>query len=76
MEAPAEVIAAAESLVALYGPHFSLLGERKGVSYYRFDFPAGEKTGFPFIYAYRKGKPVKEISDFDALEIIASFGTE
>ena len=75
MEIPAEVLAAAAGLVDMYGPMFSLLGERGGVSYYLFLVPENETTGFPFVYSLSDGK-VLEISGFDAVDIIRSFGVE
>ena len=76
MEVPKEVITAAGDLVKMYGPKFALLGERAGQEVYMFQFPEDEKTGFPFVYLYEKGQPVLEVTGFDALEIIGSFGVE
>lgn len=76
MEVPKEVLKAAAGLVEMYGPKFTLLGEREGQAVYLFNLPEDEETGFPFVFLYAPGKPVKKVTGTDALEIIASFGVE
>lgn len=73
MTIPEAVLKAAKGLVNLYGPNLVLLGERAGQEVYQFVFPKDEKTGFPFVYLYEKGKPVLELTDYEALDIVASF---
>lgn len=76
MKTPPEVLKTAKGLVDMYGPHFVLLGERDGQQVYEFVLPEDEKTGFPFLYLYEKGQPSLEVTGFEALEIIRSFGAE
>lgn len=73
MEIPAEVLKAAKALVAIYGPTISFLGERSGQQAYVFNLPDDEKVGFPSVFLYEKGKPVLELTGFEALDIIDSF---
>ena len=75
MEVPKEVITAAGDLVKMYGPKFSLLGERDGLAVYCFEFPKDTYTGFPFLFLYGSGA-VQEVTGDEALELIASFGAE
>lgn len=76
MEIPKAVLAAAGELVDMFGPSFSLLGELDGAQFYLFEYPEDEKTGFPFVYQFKEGEPVLEITDFEALEIIRLFDVE
>lgn len=76
MKTPAEVLKAAKGLVDMFGPHFVLLGERDGQEVYMFQFPEDSTTGFPFVYLYEKGKPALEVTGFEAVDIIDSFGAE
>lgn len=76
MEVPKEVLKAAAGLVEMYGPKFTLLGEREGQAVYLFNLPEDEETGFPFVFLHEEGRPALEVTGFDALEIIASFGVE
>ncbi len=76
MKTPPEVLKTAKGLVDMYGPHFVLLGERDGQQVYMFQFPEDSTTGFPFVYLYEKGKPALEVTGFEAVEIIDSFGVE
>ena len=76
MKTPPEVLKTAKGLVDMYGPHFVLLGERDGQQVYMFQFPDDSTTGFPFVYLYEKGKPALEVTGFEAVEIIDSFGAE
>jgi len=75
MEVPDAVLKAAAGLVAMYGERFSLLGEREGVSYYLFLIPEDETTGFPFVYSLADGQAL-EISGFEAVDLMRSFGVE
>ena len=76
MKTPPEVLKAAKGLVNMFGPHFVLLGERDGQEVYMFQFPEDSTTGFPFVYLYEKGKPALEVTGFEAVDIIDSFGAE
>ena len=76
MKTPPEVLKTAKGLVDMYGPHFVLLGERDGREVYMFQFPDDSTTGFPFVYLYEKGKPALEVTGFEAVDIIDSFGVE
>jgi len=76
MEIPAAVLKSAKGLVDMYGPNFNLLGTQEGQDVYQFVFPDDEKTGFPFLYLYEKGKPALEVTGFEALEIVTSFLVE
>lgn len=76
MKTPPEVLKTAKGLVDMYGPHFVPLGERDGQQVYMFQFPDDSTTGFPFVYLYEKGKPALEVTGFEAVEIIDSFGVE
>lgn len=76
MKTPPEVLKTAKGLVDMYGPHFVLLGERGGQQVYMFQFPEDSTTGFPFVYLYEKGKPALEVTGFEAVDIIDSFGAE
>lgn len=76
MEVPKEVLKAAAGLVEMYGPKFTLLGEREGQAVYLFNLPEDEETGFPFVFLHEEGRPALKVTGFDALEIIASFGVE
>ena len=77
MEVPVAVIKAASGLVNLFGPNFSLLGEKGGKEVYKFDFPKGRFTGYPFLYLYkRETNTATEVTGPRALEIIISFDIE
>ena len=65
---PKPVIDAASELIKLYGNHLEYLGRYKGQEAFCYGIPNAE-TGFPFVYLYN-GEIVKEITHFDALEII------
>lgn len=77
MEVPVAVIKAASGLINLFGPRFSLLGEKGGREVYKFDFPKGRFTGYPFLYLYKKeNNTAAEVTGPKALEIINSFDIE
>ena len=76
MEVPKEVLKAAAGLVKIYGPTFSLLGRKDGFDVFIFCLPEDEETGFPFVFLYAPGKPVKKVTCREALALAASFGVE
>lgn len=76
METPNDVLNAAAGLVSLYGPEFSLLGNKDGWDVYHFDFPKGRYTGYPFLFLYKEGHKVKEVTGPKALELILFFDVE
>ncbi len=77
MTVPAEVLKAAKGLIDIYGPNFEYLGEKNGEDIYMFQFPADLTVGFPFVYFYeKKSKKAFEVTGFEAVNIIASFGIE
>lgn len=75
MEIPSEVLAAASGLLLYYEPRFDLLGKLGTRDVYMFLFPAGELTGFPFLYLYEDGT-AEEVTGFPAVKILRSLGVE
>lgn len=72
---PQKVSRAFESLIAMYGNRVEFIGNRDEVNYYMFRFPENTETGFPIVIAYKSGN-VSDITDFDAVDIVASFYSE
>lgn len=72
MKIPEAVKTAAKPLIDRYGLSVDYLGEYKGGQAYIYQFPEDSDTGFPFVYLY-KGDTVKEITGFDALDIVNLF---
>lgn len=72
MEIPAKVKQAAQYLVEMYGDHVEHLGQYQGAEAFYYHFPDDVTAGFPPVYLM-KGDKFREVSGFEALEIIGSF---
>ena len=75
MDVPAEVIAAASGLTALYEPRFEYLGQLGSQDVFMFLFPKGELTGFPFLYLFEDGV-AEEVTGIPAVRLLRSLGVE
>lgn len=72
MEIPAKVRQAAQYLVDMYGDHIEHLGQYQGAEAFYYRFPDDVTAGFPPVYLVKGGK-LREVGEFEALEIIGSF---
>ena len=72
MEIPAKVKQAAQYLIEMYGDHVEHLGQYQGAEAFYYHFPDDVTAGFPPVYLM-KGDKLREVSGFEALEIIGSF---
>lgn len=73
MEIPPAILDKAKDLIATYGVHFERLGLYNGCLVFKYVFPKGLRTGFPYVFLYdEKTKKVEEITGIEALEIIIS----
>ena len=72
MEIPAKVRQAAQYLVGVYGDHLEHLGQYQGAEAFYYHFPDDVTAGFPPVYLL-KGDKLREVGEFEALEIIGSF---
>lgn len=72
MEIPSKVKRAAQYLVEMYGDHVEHLGQYQGAEAFYYHFPDDITAGFPPVYLM-KGDKLREVSGFEALEIIDSF---
>ena len=71
METPLAVLKKAQELVESFGDHFNYLGIYQGKQVYKYVFPKGLRSGFPYLFLYdERKKDVKEITGIDGLEII------
>ena len=76
MEIPSEVLSAAADNVAEYGANFALLGELDGRAVYQFRVPAGDLTGFPFLYLRSASGAVEKVTGRAALRLLRSLDVE
>ncbi len=68
---PQKVVDKARGLVDKYGCNFRFLGKRNDITYYVFEFPKDERTGFPHIFQYdNHTENVKEIGGIQALRLM------
>ena len=72
MEIPAKVRQAAQYLVEMYGDHLEHLGQYQGAEAFYYRFPDDITAGFPPVYLM-KDDNLREVGEFEALEIISSF---
>lgn len=72
MEIPAKVRQAAQYLVEMYGDHIEHLGQYQGAEAFYYRFPDDITAGFPPVYLL-KDDVLREVGEFEALEIIGSF---
>lgn len=72
MEIPAKVRQAAQYLVEMYGDHIEHLGQYHGAEAFYYHFPDDVTAGFPPVYLI-KDDEIREVNEFEALEIIGSF---
>lgn len=73
MEVPQVVKEKAKELIDTFGKHFEKLGIYEGKQVYKFVFPQGFRTGFPYVYLYdEQTKDVEVVTGIKALEIITS----
>lgn len=71
MEVPQAVKDKAKELIETFGEHFEKLGIYQGKQVYKFVFPQGSRTGFPFVFLYDKQMDtVDEITGFEALDLL------
>ena len=71
MQIPAKVRQAAQYLVEMYGDHIEHLGQYQGAEAFCYRFPDDITAGFPPVYLL-KGDVLREVGEFEALEIIGS----
>ncbi len=73
MEVPQAVKEKAKELIDTFGEHFEKLGIYQDKQVYKFVFPQGFRTGFPYVYLYDEQTNIAEkITGIKALEILAS----
>ena len=72
MEIPAKVRKAAQYLVEMYGDHIEHLGQYQGAEAFYYRFPYDVTAGFTPVYLVKVDK-LREVGEFEALEIIGSF---
>lgn len=73
---PQIVVDKARVLVDKYGCNFRFLGKRNDITYYVFEFPKDERTGFPHLFQYdNHAENVKEIGGKPALKLIRELST-
>lgn len=73
MEVPQAVKDKAKELIETFGEHFEKLGIYQGKQVYKFVFPQGSRTGFPYLYLYEEQTNLAEgITGIKALEILTS----
>lgn len=71
MEIPKAVLDLANELVENYGCNFQHLGIYEEREVYKFLFPTGERTGFPFVYLFDKQEDVaEELTGMKALKFL------
>lgn len=69
MEVPAQIKAAAQVLINIYGDAFDYLGKYEGADAYLYRFPDNASTGLPYIYLFKNGITT-EITGFEALDLL------
>lgn len=67
-----EVKLAASELIQMFGPNLIYAGQHKGHDVYRFAFPENQETGFPYVFVYKDGGEVTEITGHKAIELLKS----
>lgn len=72
MEIPKKVKQAAQYLVEMYGDHVEYLGQYQGAEAFYYHFPEDITAGPCPVYLV-KDRVVREVTDFEALEILDSF---
>ena len=72
MEIPKKVKQAAQYLVEMYGDHVEHLGQYQGAEAFYYHFPEDITAGPCPVYLVKDGA-VREVTDFEALEILDSF---
>lgn len=71
MKVPQAVKDKAKELIETFGEHFEKLGIYQGKQVYKFVFPQGSRTGFPYLYLYEEQTNLaEEITGIKALEIL------
>lgn len=74
---PQVVIDEARPFIEQFGQNIVVLGQKGVLDFYRFIFPEGLRTGFPYIFIYDHcNKSAKTITGFEAVDIIAEFVKE
>lgn len=73
METPVTVLKKAKELVESFGNHFNYLGIYQNKQVYKYVFPEGLRSGFPYLFLYdERKKDVEEITGIEAFEVIRS----
>lgn len=73
MEIPQAVKDKAKEFIDNFGDHFDKLGLYQGKQVYKFVFPEGLRTGFPYVYLYdEQTKVVEVITGIKALAFLSS----
>lgn len=73
METPQAVLDSAKELIDTFGEHFDKLGLYQGKQAYKFMFPEGSRTGFPYVYLYdEQTKVVEVVTGIKALSFLSS----
>lgn len=73
MEVPQAVKEKAKEFIDTFGEHFEKLGIYQDKQVYKFVFPQGSRTGFPYVYLFDKQtKDCEVVTGIKALEIITS----
>lgn len=74
MAIPQAVLDKAKELIEYYGENFESLGVHQGKQVYKFVFPLGERTGFPYVYLYdEQTNEVEKITGINAIVFLNSF---
>lgn len=73
MEVPQAVKEKAKELIDTFGEHFEKLGIYEGKQAYKFVFPEGSRTGFPYVYLYDEQTMVVEVvTGIKAISLLSS----
>lgn len=72
MEIPQVVKDKAKDLIETFGENFEKLGIYQGKQVYKFLFPEGSRTGFPYVYLYdEQTKAVEVITGIKAIALLS-----
>lgn len=73
MEIPQAVKDQAKELIETFGENFEKLGIYQGKQAYRFVFPEGSRTGFPFVYLFdEQTMSVEVVTGIKAIALLSS----
>lgn len=73
MEIPQVVKDKSKDLIETFGENFEKLGIYQGKQVYKYVFPEGSRTGFPYVYLYdEQTKVVEVVTGIKALSFLSS----